>query len=46
MGVNAWRDVYPFVREEVDRVVRGDEYVFRQPNDRFTAMVEAEKQLN
>ncbi|UNI18457.1 hypothetical protein JDV02_004725 [Purpureocillium takamizusanense] len=41
MGMNAWRDVYPFVREEVDRVVRGEEYVFRQPNDKFAAMVEA-----
>ncbi|TWU74838.1 hypothetical protein ED733_000839 [Metarhizium rileyi] len=28
MGRNAWRDVYPVVREEVDRVVRGEEYEF------------------
>lgn len=35
MGRNAWRDVYPFVREEIDRVVRGESYRFRQPNDRF-----------
>lgn len=26
MGRNAWRDVYPMVREEVDRVVRGEAY--------------------
>lgn len=35
MGRNAWRDVYPFVREEIDRVVRGESYKFREPYDRF-----------
>ncbi|KAL7922808.1 hypothetical protein ACQKWADRAFT_291486 [Trichoderma austrokoningii] len=35
IGRNAWRDVYPFVREEIDRVVRGESYKFREPNDRF-----------
>ncbi|KAJ6438146.1 glucose-methanol-choline oxidoreductase [Purpureocillium lavendulum] len=45
MGVNAWRDVYPWIREEVDRVVRGDDYVFRQPNDRFTAIVDSGRLL-
>jgi hypothetical protein len=38
MGRNAYKDVYPFVREEVDRVVRGEDYVFKEPNDRFTDM--------
>ncbi|KJZ79281.1 hypothetical protein HIM_01432 [Hirsutella minnesotensis 3608] len=41
MGQNAWRDVYPHVRQEVDRVVRGEGYCFRQPSDRFKAMVDA-----
>ncbi|KAK0652213.1 hypothetical protein B0T16DRAFT_405718 [Cercophora newfieldiana] len=40
MGRNAWKDVYPFVREEVDRVVRGETYKFVEPDDRFKAMVE------
>ncbi|UKZ47827.1 hypothetical protein TrVGV298_002059 [Trichoderma virens] len=40
MGRNAWRDVYPFVREEVDRVVRGESYQFHQPNDRFKCFAE------
>ncbi|ORY71697.1 glucose-methanol-choline oxidoreductase [Pseudomassariella vexata] len=40
MGRNAWKDVYPFVREEVDRVVRGEKYVFKEPRDRFLDMVE------
>ncbi|KAI0015341.1 glucose-methanol-choline oxidoreductase [Xylariomycetidae sp. FL0641] len=39
MGRNAWRDVYPFVREEVDRVTRGPEYRFEPPNDRFKQMI-------
>ncbi|KAK4669784.1 uncharacterized protein QC763_206010 [Podospora pseudopauciseta] len=39
MGRNAWRDVYPFVREEVDRVVRGEGYRFEEPDDEFKAMV-------
>ncbi|KAK6075726.1 glucose-methanol-choline oxidoreductase [Seiridium cupressi] len=36
MGRNAYKDVYPFVREEVDRVVRGEQYQFVEPNDNFT----------
>ncbi|EGR49764.1 uncharacterized protein TRIREDRAFT_59382 [Trichoderma reesei QM6a] len=40
MGRNAWRDVFPFVREEIDRVVRGESYRFRQPNDRFKRFAE------
>lgn len=39
MGRNAWKDVYPFVREEVDRVVRGEKYRFEEPDDRFTHLV-------
>ncbi|KAK3308576.1 uncharacterized protein B0T15DRAFT_111319 [Chaetomium strumarium] len=39
MGRNAWKDVYPFVREEVDRVTRGADYRFEEPDDRFKAMV-------
>ncbi|KAI1486721.1 glucose-methanol-choline oxidoreductase [Biscogniauxia mediterranea] len=39
MGRNAWKDVYPFVREEVDRVVRGPEYRFREPLDKFSHMI-------
>lgn len=41
MGRNAWKDVYPFVREEVDRVTRGEGYVFEEPEDRFKAMVDS-----
>ncbi|KAL2163083.1 hypothetical protein VTH06DRAFT_6919 [Thermothelomyces fergusii] len=41
MGRNAWKDVYPFVREEVDRVTRGDRYEFVEPDDCFKAMVHA-----
>ncbi|AEO62896.1 uncharacterized protein THITE_41229 [Thermothielavioides terrestris NRRL 8126] len=40
MGRNAWKDVYPFVREEVDRVTRGEDYRFEEPDDRFKAMVD------
>lgn len=40
MGRNAWKDVYPFVREEVDRVTRGEGYKFVEPDDRFKRMVE------
>lgn len=40
MGRNAWKDIYPFVREEVDRVVRGEGYKFVEPDDEFKAMVE------
>ncbi|KAK0636276.1 hypothetical protein B0T17DRAFT_503744 [Bombardia bombarda] len=39
MGRNAWKDVYPFVREEVDRVCRGETYKFKEPDDRFKQMV-------
>ncbi|KAI1853691.1 hypothetical protein JX266_001675 [Neoarthrinium moseri] len=35
MGRNAYKDVYPFVREEVDRVARGEKYQFISPNDEF-----------
>ncbi|KAL2269710.1 hypothetical protein VTJ83DRAFT_1894 [Remersonia thermophila] len=41
MGRNAWKDVYPFVREEVDRVTRGEGYRFEEPDDRFKAMIDA-----
>ncbi|ROT40843.1 hypothetical protein SODALDRAFT_271623 [Sodiomyces alkalinus F11] len=41
IGRNAWKDVYPLVREEVDRVVRGPGYEFREPHDRFRVMVES-----
>lgn len=40
MGRNAWKDVYPFVREEVDRVTRGAAYRFEEPDDRFARMVQ------
>lgn len=40
MGRNAWRDVYPFVREEIDRVVRGESYRFREPWDEFRNFAE------
>jgi hypothetical protein len=39
MGRNAWKDVYPFVREEVDRLTRGEGYRFAAPDDRFKRMV-------
>lgn len=45
MGRNAWKDVYPFVREEVDRVVRGADYKFQEPDDKFKAMVDSGKLL-
>lgn len=41
MGRNAWKDVYPFVREEVDRVCRFEGYRFEEPDDKFKAMVES-----
>lgn len=41
MGRNAWKDVYPFVREEVDRVCRGNGYRFREPDDKFKEMVDS-----
>lgn len=40
MGRNAWKDVYPFVREEVDRVTRGEGYKFVEPDDKFKRAVE------
>lgn len=40
MGKNAWRDVYPMIRKEVDRVVRGESYKFVEPKDRFKDMVD------
>lgn len=40
MGRNAWKDVYPFVREEVDRVCRGEGFKFVEPEDEFKEMVE------
>jgi hypothetical protein len=40
MGRNAWKDVYPFVREEVDRVTRGETYKFVEPDDRWKRAVE------
>ncbi|PHH92854.1 hypothetical protein CDD83_4276 [Cordyceps sp. RAO-2017] len=40
MGRNAWRDVFPLVRREVDRVLRGEAYRFRPPCDGFTPLME------
>ena len=40
IGRNAWKDVYPFIREEIDRVTRGPNYKFVEPGDRFKAMVD------
>ncbi|KAI1174020.1 glucose-methanol-choline oxidoreductase [Nemania sp. FL0916] len=39
MGRNAWKDVYPFVLEEVDRVVRPQGYKFQEPDDEFKRMI-------
>jgi hypothetical protein len=36
MGRNAWRDVYPMVREEVDRVVRGETYRYPERINPFS----------
>lgn len=36
IGRDAWRDVYPMIREEADRVVRGAGYRFVEPRDRFS----------
>ncbi|KAK8030781.1 glucose-methanol-choline oxidoreductase [Apiospora arundinis] len=41
MGRNAWRDVYPSVRKEVDDVMRGEDFVFEEPDDQFKRMVDA-----
>lgn len=46
MGRNAWKDVYPFVREEVDRVCHGDKYIFKEPEDRFKMMVDSGELLS
>ncbi|PSR78665.1 hypothetical protein BD289DRAFT_376422 [Coniella lustricola] len=46
MGRNAWKDVYPFVREEVDRVCHGDKYTFQEPDDRFKRMVDSGELLS
>ena len=39
MGRNAWKDVYPFIREELDQVTRGPDYKFVEPDDKFTKMI-------
>lgn len=39
MGRNAWKDVFPMVRQEVDRWTRGESYRFREPEDRFSRMM-------
>lgn len=41
IGRNAWKDVFPMVREEMDRVCHGEAYRFHEPNDRFKAMVDS-----
>ncbi|KAL1870800.1 hypothetical protein VTK73DRAFT_2429 [Phialemonium thermophilum] len=41
MGRNAWKDVYPFVRAEVDRVTRGPAYRFQEPDDKFKRMIDS-----
>lgn len=41
MGRNAWKDVFPMIREEMDRVCHGPSYRFHEPNDRFKAMVDS-----
>lgn len=33
IGCKAWRDIYPVVREEVDRVIRGSDYRFQEPDN-------------
>ena len=39
LGRDSWRDVFPYIREEIDRVVRGPEYTFEEPKDRFYGFV-------
>src|SRR5690606_7988870 len=39
MGRYSWREVYPSIREEIDRVVRGPGYRVVEPRDRFARMV-------
>lgn len=34
IGCRAWRDIYPMIREEVDRVVRGNDYQIQNTDDR------------
>jgi len=41
MGRNAWKDVYPFVLQEVDRVVRPEGYKFQPPNDEFQRLIDS-----
>ncbi|KAJ7057776.1 hypothetical protein C8F01DRAFT_1151027, partial [Mycena amicta] len=41
MGRNAWKDVYPLVREEVDRVTRPSGYRFVEPDDKWKRMVQS-----
>lgn len=41
MGRHAWKDVYPMVREEVDRVCHGEAYCFQEPDDKYKAMVDS-----
>jgi hypothetical protein len=41
MGRNAWKDVYPFILEEVDRVVRPEGYKFQEPDDIFKKMMDS-----
>ncbi|KAI0397227.1 FAD/NAD(P)-binding domain-containing protein [Xylariaceae sp. FL0594] len=41
MGRNAWKDVYSFVLEEVDRVVRPEGYRFQPPNDEFQRLIDS-----
>ncbi|KAI1126383.1 glucose-methanol-choline oxidoreductase [Nemania abortiva] len=41
MGRNAWKDVYPFVLEEIDRVVRGPEYKFTRFDDDFQKLIDS-----
>ena len=33
IGCRAWRHIYPMVREEVDRVVRGGDYQFQDRDE-------------
>jgi hypothetical protein len=46
MGRNAWKDVYPFVLEEMDRVVRPAGYKFQPPRDVFQTMIESGELLS
>ncbi|KAI3323042.1 FAD/NAD(P)-binding domain-containing protein [Xylariaceae sp. AK1471] len=46
MGRNAWKDVYPFVLEEMDRVVRPADYKFQAPDDEFQTMIDSGELLS